>query len=274
MSKYELLISMPFYREDAKTNLYRIRALKDFADVKKGDIGGFVESEDNLSQSGNCWIYDNAKVFDKARIYDDAKIKDQAQVFDNATIFDCSIIKDEARVYDYAAISNHAKVHGHAKVGGSSRVYDYAQVFDHSVILSSAVISNHATVRENAKVGEFASIYEESDVFGDAVILGHSRLEGCSKIYGNAKLEKNFRFRNADISNPYDITSLDLYEYKFHFFSYRKTEKPYYRIYLNGRSFSEENFFKYVHDEFFHRPELKKMILDVFTINKLKMTQP
>ena len=29
--------------------LRRIEALKDFADVKKGDKGGFVESENNLS---------------------------------------------------------------------------------------------------------------------------------------------------------------------------------------------------------------------------------
>ena len=33
--------------------LYRIEALKDFGDVKEGDKGGYVESEDNLSQNGN-----------------------------------------------------------------------------------------------------------------------------------------------------------------------------------------------------------------------------
>lgn len=43
--------------------LYRIEALKDFSNVKKGDKGGFVESEENLSQNGDCWIYGNAKVF-------------------------------------------------------------------------------------------------------------------------------------------------------------------------------------------------------------------
>ena len=49
--------------------LYRIEALKDFADIKKGDKGGFVESEDNLSQTRNCWISDNAKVYDYACLY-------------------------------------------------------------------------------------------------------------------------------------------------------------------------------------------------------------
>ena len=32
--------------------LYRIRALKDFADVKTGDLGGWVQSTANLSQEG------------------------------------------------------------------------------------------------------------------------------------------------------------------------------------------------------------------------------
>lgn len=47
---------------------YRIEALTDFADVKKGTLGGFVENEENLSQKGNCWIYDDAIVHGNAKI--------------------------------------------------------------------------------------------------------------------------------------------------------------------------------------------------------------
>lgn len=36
--------------------LYSIRALRDFGDVKAGDFGGWIESEDNLSQAGDCWV--------------------------------------------------------------------------------------------------------------------------------------------------------------------------------------------------------------------------
>lgn len=274
MSKYELLITMPFYREVGKTHLYRIKALKDFADVKKGDIGGFVESEYNLSQSGNCWIYDDAKVYGRARVLDDAKIKDNARVYDNATIFDNCIIKDEAQVYGYSSIYNSAKVYGHAKVCGSARVVNNAQVFDNSVVLSNAIVCNSATVRENAMVGNHAYISQQSDIYGDAVILGHSSLYGNSKVYGNAKLTKYFSYINADISSPYDITSLNFLEYKFDFFSHRKIGNPSYSIFLNGASCSEEHFIKYVNDEFSNHPRIKKLILDTFTINKLKMTQP
>lgn len=34
--------------------LYRIEALKDFGKIKKGDKGGFIESEKNLTHDGNA----------------------------------------------------------------------------------------------------------------------------------------------------------------------------------------------------------------------------
>ena len=42
--------------------LYRIKSLIDFGDVKAGDLGGYVEKEENLSQSGNAWVYGDARV--------------------------------------------------------------------------------------------------------------------------------------------------------------------------------------------------------------------
>ena len=65
--------------------LYRIEALRDFNDVKKGDKGGFVEKEENLSQYGDSWVYDNAMVFGNAEIVGDAKVESAADyiVFKN-----------------------------------------------------------------------------------------------------------------------------------------------------------------------------------------------
>lgn len=34
--------------------LYRIQALKDFNNVKAGDVGGWIESYHNLSQENDC----------------------------------------------------------------------------------------------------------------------------------------------------------------------------------------------------------------------------
>ena len=68
--------------------LHRIEALKDFGNVKKGDKGGFVENEENLSQYRNCWIYGNAKVCENALVRDDAEVYDNAEVCGNVLISD------------------------------------------------------------------------------------------------------------------------------------------------------------------------------------------
>ncbi len=48
--------------------------------VKKGEKGGYVQSEKNLSQSGTCWIYDDAKVYGNAFVREDAVVRDKAEI--------------------------------------------------------------------------------------------------------------------------------------------------------------------------------------------------
>ena len=90
--------------------LYRIEALRDFANVKKGDKGGFVEKEDNLSQKDNCWVYGNAKVFENA------EISFYTKVYDNA------------KVYGYAEVQGNAKVYGNAEVRTDACIYGDAVI--------------------------------------------------------------------------------------------------------------------------------------------------
>ena len=61
-------------KEAYGTKLFRIEALKDFSNAKKGDKGGFVEKEENLSQEGNAWVSGNAMVYSNARVYGDARV--------------------------------------------------------------------------------------------------------------------------------------------------------------------------------------------------------
>ena len=51
-----------------KTTLFLIEAMKDFGNVKKGDLGGWLEKEKNLSQEDNCWVSENAQVSENARV--------------------------------------------------------------------------------------------------------------------------------------------------------------------------------------------------------------
>ena len=81
-----------------KIKVYRIRALRAFADVKAGDLGGFVETKQNLSNRGNAWVYGDAKVYGDARVYGDAwvygnaEVCGDAKVCGNGNIFWCSSI--------------------------------------------------------------------------------------------------------------------------------------------------------------------------------------
>ena len=64
--KYELL------KDDAVRyfgrTLYRIKATTDFGDVKKGELGGYIEKEKNLSHLGDAWVSGNARVSGDATV--------------------------------------------------------------------------------------------------------------------------------------------------------------------------------------------------------------
>ena len=70
MKKFEL--TSEFITNIFGTKLFRIKALIEFGNVKAGELGGFVEKEENLSQDGNAWVYDNACVCGNACVYGDA----------------------------------------------------------------------------------------------------------------------------------------------------------------------------------------------------------
>ena len=148
--------------------LHRIEALKDFGNVKKGDKGGFIEKEDNLSQNGDCWVYDDALVYDKAMVYNNAEIRGNAQVYSNAQV--CG----NAKVCDDAIVSSNAIVYNNAQVRDNARVYYNAKVCDNAEIYSDAIVSSYAIVYGNAKVCSNASIYGYAKVCGDAIIESNS----------------------------------------------------------------------------------------------------
>lgn len=114
--------------------LFRIKALRNFSDVKKGDIGGYVESECNLSHCGDCWIYGNAIVRGNARVYDNAWVLGNAKVSGNATIADAASVFGDARVFGNAKVRGNATVYGNAKVCGNALVNGYACIYGDAVI--------------------------------------------------------------------------------------------------------------------------------------------
>ena len=106
--KYELL------KDDTVTffgqTLYRIKATTDFGDVKKGELGGYIEKEENLSHPGNAWVSDNATVSGDAWVTGDAIVTGNATVSDNAIVSDGAIASDNAIVSGNAIVLGNAIV--------------------------------------------------------------------------------------------------------------------------------------------------------------------
>jgi len=80
-------------KEEHGRKLYRIKALIDFGNVKKGEKGGFIEKEENLSQENNAWVSGNAQVYGDARVSDNAWVYGDAQIYGDAWVY------GNARVY-------------------------------------------------------------------------------------------------------------------------------------------------------------------------------
>ena len=61
--------------------LHRIRATVSFGFVKIGDLGGWIEKEENLSHEGKAWVCGDAKVWGNAEVCGDAEVWGNAKVF-------------------------------------------------------------------------------------------------------------------------------------------------------------------------------------------------
>lgn len=159
--------------------LHRIKALKNFADVKAGDLGGWVQGEHNLSQEGESWIYDEAVAYQNSVVMDNAKLKDKSLVCGAVKIRDKAIIKDFAKILDVA------EVYGSAKVANRAVIVDSAKVFGNAQVIDEALIYEEAVICENAIVGGYANVY------GKAQISGYTYIIDTIGIFSEAVIKSN-----------------------------------------------------------------------------------
>ena len=101
---------------------FRLVATKEFwcGDyfVKRGSKGGLVDSPDNLSQDGSCWITKDACAYGNARIEDDALINDRAIVCADAIVRGKSIISDDCQVCGKSIVDGDSVVAGSIELVG------------------------------------------------------------------------------------------------------------------------------------------------------------
>lgn len=134
--------------------LHRIRALKDFGDVKKGDLGGFIGKEKNLSQVGYAWAYNNAKICDDAIVIGNAIIKSNAIVRDYAVVKEDAAIRGSVQIFDNAIIKGNARIYENAKVYGDALVDDYTIVRGNAEICGYGRVKQSTIIEGSGKVSQ------------------------------------------------------------------------------------------------------------------------
>lgn len=214
-----------------KHTLHRIKALKDFGDVKKGDLGGWVEDIHNLSHKGNCWVYDdaavysgakvmgNAKVFDGAEITTHSSVMGDAEVHGDARVDNYSIVQGNAKVFDGVTIEDHSSVMGNAEVRDDVLLQESSIVRGHAKVtgkyrgvltLRKALIEGHAEVSgdatismeicDNAKVDCWDCVMSGMAIAGNARVKGNINIKNYVSIWGSAILDCKVMYLDGDIS--------------------------------------------------------------------------
>lgn len=179
---------MANYKFTGKTIKHDGIKLHQIQRLDNGEIGGWIESKENLRQSGNCWVDKDSKVLGHSIVMGDALIKNSvildSAVKGSAEVVD-STLSDMAMISGKAKVSNSkiqtSEVKGHAVVEDSSvltmsYVGGYASVYN-SVVYNMAKVLERATVRDS-EVGRYAV------VGGDVQILNTSGFENRYALSG------------------------------------------------------------------------------------------
>lgn len=97
MKKFEL--TSEFVTNISGTKLFRIKALVEFGDVEAGELGGYIEKEENLDHDGDAWVCGDAQVCGNALVYGDARVCGNARVHGDARVCGDALVCGDA---DYA----------------------------------------------------------------------------------------------------------------------------------------------------------------------------
>ena len=186
VKKYELTDEKKLCRfEDYYTELRRIRALKEIPEhgVKKGDLGGWIESEENLSQNGCCWIGNEAIVCGKA------KVEEEAIVCGHATVVGDAWVQGRATVEGYAVVSEGALIKDEAVVKDFAIVQGWARVRDKGMVYDNACLSGEAEVYGEGRVYESVRLLHTEMVNYD-VVKRDNKLQTDKSIPAEKTLQK------------------------------------------------------------------------------------
>lgn len=170
--------------------LHRIRAVRDIPEyeIKSGDMGGWLETEKNLSHNGSAWVTDSAVVMDAACVTGDACVMDSARVTG------LSLVAGNALVMGNAHIINTARVTGAALVTGNACVRGAAWVTGNAHIMNSA---DYITINTIKNCNDATTFYRGKD---GGIYVACGRFSGSiddfaakvKEVYAGTKHERTY----------------------------------------------------------------------------------
>ena len=152
--------------------LHRIQALKDFPGVEAGELGGWVESEKNLSQTGNCWIARKAKAYENAEIRNNAGLTGEAIACGNSTICDNTFVTNEAVISGFTYLHDNVVIYGKSVIDGEAVLHGNVGVIDakiidakicDNVVIDSASVIGRVKLSGKAYISNGAIVHKTDD---------------------------------------------------------------------------------------------------------------
>lgn len=169
MKKYKLTNKT---KKVGYTTLHQIEALIDFGDVKKGDKGGWVGREINLSQDGECWLYGDAIAMENAFVGDNAKLYDKAVIRGMARALGCAKAKDNAVIGNFSTIRDWSQVTDNGRTCNNSILMGKSVVRDNAQITGDAIVKDRCTISGNSSVGGKTVLWGQTNIGGSTLIKG------------------------------------------------------------------------------------------------------
>ena len=146
---------MKKYNLTSNTKVVEGHTLYQIKHCETGELGGWIESEKNLSQEGNAWVFGGALVFGNAWVYDNALVFDNAWVYGNALVF------DNAWVFGSAQVSGSARVFSNALVSGYARI---SNVFDNVQFPELKKIEAYPNLKYSVIEYKLAHLYQNQEI--------------------------------------------------------------------------------------------------------------
>jgi len=225
--KYKLLKSSTLSYNH--TYVYKIEALKDFIIndnlIHKGDIGGYIESENNLCQNDYSWICEGSIASGKSRVKNNSFLGPGVDICNNVIIDNTFIIKTLNKKINMSfdktiIIRNNAQLVNCNVQGNIIFIKDNARISDSKIygeqirIIRNPIISN-STIRSKTFISD-NSFVEQSFII-ESIINGYVEIYNKSFIINSHISESIWLDKvyvsSSQIKGNKKIQNINLYKY-------------------------------------------------------------